>query len=119
MREPRGVVDWEEEVDLVLVMEGVWVMEGRLLRGLAVDGEWGVGDELLEEDFFEESRLSLLMLGSRDGFGASANVTILMPLLVLVLAGMNSVVLLSAAGTAIRWGWLALHPTEVSWVPVE
>lgn len=45
-----------------------------------------------------------LTLGSREGTGAVAKVTILMPLLVLVLAGMNSVVWLLAAGTAIRWG---------------
>jgi len=107
VREPRGVVDWEEanegSVDLELAMEGVWDTEGKLDLGLAVEGDCGAGDELLDE-LRGESMLSLLMLGSRDGFPARAKVRILMPLLVLVLAGMNSVVCLSAAGIAIRWG---------------
>lgn len=122
MRDPRGVVDWEEaregSVDLELALEGIWDREGKLDRGLAVEGDCGVGDELLDE-LRGESMLSLLMLGSWDGLPARAKVRILMPLLVLVLAGMNSVVCLSAAGTAILCGWLALHPTVVSWVPVE
>ena len=66
---------------------------------LVVESEGGAGEELRGE-----SMLSLLMLGSREGTGAVASVTILIPLLVLVLAGMNSVVWLLAAGTAILWG---------------
>ena len=105
-------------VDLVLLMEGVWWMDVMLERGLDVDGECGVGEEFREE-LRGESRLSLLKLGSKDGLGAVARVTILMPRLVLVLAGMKSVVCLFSAGMAMRWGWLALHPTVVSCVPVE
>ena len=108
MREPRGVVVWEEETversdDLVLVIEGVWDMEGRLERGLAVEveGDCGAGEEQREE-LRVDSRLSLLMLGSKEGLGAVASVTIFIPLLVLVLAGMNKVCCLFAAGTAIR-----------------
>ena len=63
--------------------------------------------------------LNLLRLGGGVGTGAVARVMILMPLLVLVLAGMKRVVCLLAAGTAIRWGWLALHPAVFSCVPVE
>jgi len=122
VREPRGVVVWEEtrerSVDLLLAIEGVWDIDGRLDLGLAVDGERGAGEELRDE-LRGESRLSLLMLGSKEGLDTLARVTILMPLLVLVLAGMNSVVCLFAAGTAIRWGWFALHPPVVSCVPVE
>jgi len=92
-------------------MKGLWIWSWqwkefgirRVSWILAVEGDCGAGDELLDE-LRGESMLSLLMLGSRDGFPARAKVRILMPLLVLVLAGMNSVVCLSAAGIAIRWG---------------
>jgi len=122
VRDPRGVVDWEEaregSVDLELALDGIWDREGKLVFGLAVEVDFGAGDELLDE-LRGESMLSLLRLGSWDGMPAKAKVRILMPLLVLVLAGMNSVVCLFAAGTAILCGWLALQPTVVSWVPVE
>ena len=91
VREPRGVVVWEEvregEGSMVweLAVEGVGGREIDL--ELVVEGEWETGEELRGE-----SMLSLLMLGSREGTGAVARVTILMPLLVLVLAGMNRVV---------------------------
>jgi hypothetical protein len=74
---------------------------------LAVEGDSGTGDVLRGESMLNLPTLLLmllLMLGSREGTGAVARVTILMPLLVLVLAGMNSVVWWFAAGTAIRWG---------------
>ncbi len=107
VREPRGVVDWAEahdgSVDLELAMEEIWDKVGTLDLELEVEGDFGAGDELLEE-LRGESMLSLLMLGSRDGFPAKAKVRILMPLLVLVLAGMNSVVCLSADGMAILCG---------------
>lgn len=66
---------------------------------LAIEGDLGAG-ELLRG----ESMLSLLRLGVTEGTGAVARVMILMPRLVLVLAGMKRVVCLLAAGTAIRWG---------------
>ena len=44
------------------------------------------------------------MLGSGERIEGFGRVMILMPLLVLVVAGMNSVVLLSSAGMAIRLG---------------
>ena len=92
MREPRGVVVWEE------VREGegsrVWELADEGVGGreivdleLVVEGDLETGEELRGE-----SMLNLLMLGSREGTGAVAKVTILMPLLVLVLAGMNRVV---------------------------
>ncbi len=54
------------------------------------------------------------MLGTMIGAGAIAKETILMPRLVLVVAGINRVVLLSAAGMAILLGWFAPHPAVVS-----
>ena len=74
-----------------------------------MEGDLGPGEELRGE-----SRLRLEMLGAGDGTGAGVRETTLTPLLVLVVAGMNSVVWLFAAGTAMRWGWLALHPFVVS-----
>lgn len=79
-REGEGSRVWE------LAVEGVGGREIVDLE-LAFEGDWETGEELRGE-----STLSLLMLGSRDGTGAVAKVTILMPLLVLVLAGMNRVV---------------------------
>lgn len=80
------VVEW------VLAMEGVWEMVGMLDRVLAVvEGDLGAGEELRDE-LRGESMWSLLRLGSRAGFGAIAKVTIFMPLLVEVLAGINRVV---------------------------
>ena len=117
-REPRGVVVWEEategSADGTLDTEDVW--EARVVDDLelAMDGDLGVGEPLRGE-----SMLSLLRLGVDEGTGAVARVIILIPLLVLVLAGMKRVVCLFAAGTAIRWGWLALHPMVLSCVPVE
>ena len=92
MREPRGVVVWEEVSEgegsrvWELAVEGVGGREMVDLE-LVFEGDWETGEELRGE-----SMLSLLMLGSREGTGAVAKVTILMPLLVLVLAGMNRVV---------------------------
>ena len=92
-REPRGGVGWEEVRDGVgsrvweLTVEGVCGMEAIVDLELVVEGDWETGEELRGE-----SMLSLLMLGSREGIGAAARVTILMPLLVLVLAGMKRVV---------------------------
>ena len=117
-REPRGVVVWEEaterSADGALDTEDVW--EARVVDDLelAMDGDLGTGEPLRGE-----SMLSVLRLGAGEGTGAVARVMILMPLLVLVLAGMKSVVCLFAAGTAMRWGWLALHPMVLSCVPVE
>ena len=92
MREPRGVVVWEEAREGVgsseweLAVEGVGRIEGIVDLELVVEGDWETGEELRGE-----SMLSLLMLGSREGTGAVAKVTILMPLLVLVLAGIKRV----------------------------
>lgn len=103
VREPRGVVVWEdatdESADGTLDIEDVY--EARVVDDLelAIEGDLGVGEPLRGE-----SILNLLRLGVTEGTGAVARVMILMPLLVLVLAGMNSVVCLLAAGTAIRWG---------------
>ena len=103
VKEPRGVVVWEDategSADGTLDIEDVY--EARVVEDLelAIEGDLGVGEPLRGE-----SILNLLRLGVTEGTGAMARVMILMPLLVLVLAGMNSVVCLSAAGTAIRWG---------------
>ena len=104
----EGSAEWE------LLTEGVWDSVGSVDLELVGEEDWEIGDELRGE-----SMLSLLRLGSREGTGAVVKVTILMPLLVVVLAGINRVVWLSAAGIAIRCGWFALHPTVVSCVPVE
>ena len=101
VREPRGVVVWEDategSVDGTLDIEDV--KEAKVVDDLelAMEGDFGVG-ELLRG----ESMLSLLMLGVMVGGGAVARVMILIPLLVLVVAGMKRVVCLLAAGTAIR-----------------
>lgn len=65
---------------------------------LAMEGDLGVGEPLRGE-----SMLSLLRLGVV-GTGVVARVTTLIPLLVLVLAGMKRVVCSLAAGMAMRWG---------------
>ena len=112
-REPRGVVVWEDDVegsaDGTLDMEDV--KEAKVVEDLelAMEGDLGVGEPLRGE-----SMLSLLRLGVGGGRGAMGNVMIFIPLLVLVLAGMKRVVCLLAAGTAIRWGWFALHPVVFS-----
>ena len=93
VREPRGVVVWEEVREGVgsrvmeLAVEGIRGTEAMVDLELVVEGDWETGEELRGE-----SMLSLLRLGSREGTGAAAKVTILMPLLVLVLAGMKRVV---------------------------
>lgn len=56
---------------------------------------------------------------SRLGLRAVANVAIFIPRLVVVLAGMNRVVWLLAAGIAMRSGWLVEQHPVVSCVPVE
>ena len=89
--EPRGVVVWEDasegSADLELAIEGVCDRVG------VEDPEPNVeGDRGTEESLWGGSMLSLLRLGSRDGMGAFDRVTILIPLLVLVLAGMKRVV---------------------------
>lgn len=89
VREPRGVVVWEDategSADGALDIEDVW--EAKVVDDLelAIDGDLGTGEPLRGE-----SMLSLLRLG--EGTGAVARVMILIPLLVLVLAGMKSVV---------------------------
>ena len=101
VREPRGVVVWEEategSADGALDIEDVY--EANVVDDLELDieGDFGVG-ELLRG----ESMLNLLRLGVIEGTGAVARVMILIPLLVLVLAGMKRVVCLLAAGTDIR-----------------
>lgn len=102
-REPRGAVVWEDategSADGALDVEDV--KEAKVVedRELAIEGEGGAGDPLRGE-----SMLNLLRLGVGVivGAGVVARVMILMPLLVLVLAGMKRVVCLLAAGTAIR-----------------
>ena len=102
-REPRGAVDCEDategSADGTLDKEDV--NEARVVDDLelAMEGDLGVGEPLRGE-----SMLNRLRLGVRVGTGVVANVTILMPRLVLVLAGMKRVVCLLAAGTAMRLG---------------
>ena len=68
----------------------------------------------LDEPTEEEEREKAGSLGDAD-----ARETILMPVVLLVRAGMKSVVWPSPSGTDKRWGWFVLQPTVVSWVPVE
>ncbi len=101
VREPRGVVVWEEategSADGALDIEDVYEANVVDDLELEIEGDLGVG-ELLRG----ESMLNLLRLGVMEGTGAVARVMILMPLLVLVLAGMKRVVCLLAAGTDMR-----------------
>ena len=101
VREPRGVVIWEEategSADGALDTEDVYEANVVDDLELEIEGDLGVG-ELLRG----ESILNLLRLGVMEGTGAVARVMILMPLLVLVLAGIKRVVCLLAAGTDIR-----------------
>lgn len=98
VKQPWGVVDWEEAMDGSLVVEEGWE--------LAVD-----------------TGSRALILGEEEGEGESGDVadkeTIFMPLLVLVLAGMNRVFWPFCAGIDRRWGWLALQHAVSSCVPVE
>ena len=55
------------------------------------EGDWDAGEPLLEWPA-GESRPRLLMLGIGEGIGAVARETILIPLLVPVVAGINRVV---------------------------
>ena len=100
VREPRGVVVCEEaterSADGALDIEDVYEANVVDDLELEIEGDLGAG-ELLRG----ESMLNLLRLGVMDGTGAVARVMILMPLLVLVLAGMKRGVFLLAAGTAI------------------
>lgn len=84
-------------MDFELAIEGVCDIVG--VEDLELMGD---ADCIAGELLRGESILSLLRLGSRDGKGGFDRVTIFMPLLVLVLAGMNRVVWLFGAGTAIR-----------------
>ncbi len=87
----------EGSEDLELAIEGVCDIVGVEDLELTIDGDCRPGEPLRGE-----SMLNLLRLGSRDGMGALDRVTILIPLLVLVLAGMNRVAWLFGAGTAMR-----------------
>lgn len=102
VKEPRGRVDWEDAIEGSAegTLDNEDVNEAIVVDDLelAMEGDFGVGEPLRGE-----SMLSLLRLGVV-GRGGEASVTILIPLLVLVLAGMKRVVCLLAAGTAIRWG---------------
>ena len=102
-REPRGAVDWEDatEGSAEGTLDNEDVKEARVVDDLelAMEGDLRVGEPLRGE-----SKRNLRRLGVSVGAGVVAKVTILMPLLVLVLAGMKSVVCLLAAGTAIRCG---------------
>ena len=71
--------------------------------------------EGLSEPIVEEAEVR----DGSEGVGATLRDTIFMPLLVLVLAGIKSVVRLLGAAMAIRCGWLALQQPVVSCVPVE
>lgn len=101
VREARGVVAWEEttegSADGALDTEDVYEANVVDDLELVIEGDLGAGEPLRGE-----SMLNLLRLGVDEGTGAVARVMILMPLLVLVLAGMNRVVCLFAAGTAMR-----------------
>ena len=102
-REPRGAVVWEDatEGSAEGTLDNEDVYEARVVEDLelAMEGDLGVGEPLRGE-----SMLNLLRLGVEVRAGVVANVMILIPRLVLVLAGMKRVVCLLAAGTAIRWG---------------
>lgn len=104
VREPIGeVADW---VDVVVVVAEVEVLveptrEREESWDMGVCGVGGLLEELVVEmlDLVEaiDGRLSF-----RGGSGAVARVAILIPRLVLVLAGMKRVVWLLVAGMAIR-----------------
>ena len=102
-REPRGAVVCEDatEGSAEGTLDNEDVNEARVVDDLelAMEGDLRVGESLRGE-----SMLNLLRLGVSVGVGVVAKVTILIPLLVLVLAGMKSVVCLLAAGTAMRCG---------------
>lgn len=102
VKDPRGRVDWEDatEGSAEGTLDNEDVNEARVVDDLelAMEGDLGVGEPLRGE-----SMLRLLRLGVV-GMGVLARVTILIPLLVLVLAGMKRVVCLLAAGMAMRWG---------------
>lgn len=128
MRDPIGVVDSVEERDcagfkarLLKDVEGlegvVGVIEEPELAMEALDGKEDVVDAIegLWEMVGEEPECS----EDSGGIGATSRETIFMPLLVLVLAGMKSVVRLFGAAMAIRCGWFALQHPVVSCVPVE
>lgn len=103
VREPRGVVVWEDAIDGSAdgALDVEDACDAKVVDDLelAIEGDLGAG-ELLRG----ESMLNLLRLGVTEGTGAVGKVMIFMPLLVLVLAGIKRVVCLLAAGTAIRWG---------------
>lgn len=98
-------------IDVALVVEDACWRDGMDDIVLATEGDEGAGDPLLEVprcgDAFRdelrecELRPRLAILETGEGTGTVARDTIFMPLLVLVLAGMNSVVLLSGPGMAI------------------
>lgn len=82
---------WEEategSADLELAIDGVCETVGVEDLELTLEAECRAGEPLRGE-----SMLNLLRLGSGESIGAFDKVTILIPLLVLVLAGMKRVV---------------------------
>ena len=99
--EPRGTVLWEDATDGSAdgTLDKDDVKEPNVVDDLelAIDGDLGVGEPLRGE-----SMLSLLRLDVGVETGGVDRVTILMPLLVLELAGMKRVVCLLAAGMDMR-----------------
>ena len=97
-----------------------WERDGALDMELAREGEAVVGDiGLVVESWDEEClRLRLLMLEAGEAFAPHCKETVLMPLLVLVLAGITSVTRPSGPGMISLLGWLMLHPA-LSCVPFE
>lgn len=101
-------------IDVALVVEEACGRDGTVDIVLATEGDEGAGDPLLEAprrgDAFRdelrecEPRPRLAILDVGEDIGAAAIDMIFMPLLVLVLAGMNIVRLLSGPGMAILFG---------------
>lgn len=130
VNEPRAVVLWElaeESVSLRLAIDRLLEKEDageerELERSrLAMEGvleDEGVWEdcELEKDDVVELDDVCErdTVLGEGDDSGILSRVMIFMPLLVLVLAGMKSVVCWFGAGMDIRLGWLELAQGHVS-----
>lgn len=121
VREPIGDVDCEDAA-----VEVEWLIErfDNCDAGVAGGVEVLVDKELEVDWEFEVEAVERVesrdwRLSCRFSSEAVAKVAILIPRLVLVLAGMKRVVRLLSAGMAMRWGWLVEQHPVVSWVPVE
>ena len=121
----EGAEEMEEEPEVAEKAEGstcvllllVETFEREGVKEPERDGESGVLFDVESWDA-EDLRLRLLMLEVGDAFALHCRETVLMPLLVLVLAGMTIVTRPSGPGNISRLGWLMLHPADSS-VPFE